>query len=315
LATVHPGRYGALLASDEARQDRARLGPAEEREFGITSVELTAAMLADWGLPDLYVETVRATALPAGIANVGPSSPQRLATLLGWAASLSQLIVACGAPSDERASVLATVAQESGLSADDLARLCDEAALAWKEWSQSLGIPARPGADPPMQRPQHSGGRPAAPAPPQPPADDDGLPVVLVAEDSDVQRKLLCKVLQSAGYAVLDAADGERALRLALEQQPDIVLADWQMPGLTGIELCAALRKTRYGQGVYFVLVTAANNEDILVEAFERGVAPRPGRGGGPAGTGSVAARRGRAGGSQPQAGVGHADRLSDRIA
>ena len=67
---------------------------------------------------------------------------------------------------------------------------------------------------------------------------------VLVVDDSKVMRQIVIRTLRQAGYgewAVIEASNGAEALELALAQQPDLVLSDWNMPEMTGIDLLRKL--------------------------------------------------------------------------
>lgn len=67
---------------------------------------------------------------------------------------------------------------------------------------------------------------------------------VIVADDSKVMRQIVIRTLRQAGYGdweVTEATNGAEALELALAQQPDLVLSDWNMPEMTGIELLRGL--------------------------------------------------------------------------
>ncbi|HEY4123484.1 MAG TPA: response regulator, partial [Rhizomicrobium sp.] len=67
-------------------------------------------------------------------------------------------------------------------------------------------------------------------------------PTVLVAEDEGALVTLLRYNLEREGYRVVEATDGEEALLLAAEEKPDLVLLDWMLPQLSGIEACRRLR-------------------------------------------------------------------------
>ncbi|HAV08974.1 MAG TPA: DNA-binding response regulator, partial [Rhodobacteraceae bacterium] len=69
-------------------------------------------------------------------------------------------------------------------------------------------------------------------------------PKVLLIEDEASQRALLSYNLQAEGFAVVEAGDGEEGLLLVEEEAPDLILLDWMLPGLSGIEVCRRL-KTR----------------------------------------------------------------------
>ena len=62
------------------------------------------------------------------------------------------------------------------------------------------------------------------------------------------------------------------ALALAVESQPQIVITDWMMPGLSGLELTLALRATDWGQNIYLIMLTSLDTEEEISEAFEAGV-------------------------------------------
>ncbi len=68
------------------------------------------------------------------------------------------------------------------------------------------------------------------------------MSLILVVEDDDDIRDYLVLRLERLGHDVVAAADGQSGLELAELRRPDLVVTDWAMPRLTGIELCAALR-------------------------------------------------------------------------
>ena len=68
-------------------------------------------------------------------------------------------------------------------------------------------------------------------------------PTVLIAEDESALVTLLRYNLEREGYRVLEARDGEEALLVAAEEKPDLVILDWMMPQLSGIEVCRRLRR------------------------------------------------------------------------
>jgi diguanylate cyclase (GGDEF)-like protein len=101
---------------------------------------------------------------------------------------------------------------------------------------------------------------------------------ILVVDDSRHMRDFFADtVLRPAGYTVLQAHDGSAGLAAALENQPDLIIADLQMPGLTGIELKRALSAA--GNNTPLILVTAEGSETIASEASLAGVVsylPKP---------------------------------------
>jgi diguanylate cyclase (GGDEF)-like protein len=92
---------------------------------------------------------------------------------------------------------------------------------------------------------------------------------VLIADDDSAQRGPLAKWVRSLGYTVYEAADGEEALQLVREFPVDIVVTDWSMPKLTGLELCQRLRVG--DSPPYIILMTAFDGGARLVEGMRAG--------------------------------------------
>ena len=94
---------------------------------------------------------------------------------------------------------------------------------------------------------------------------------VLIAEDDDVTRMTLASALKGLGYEVTVAADGAEAWAdLQLAHVP-VVISDWQMPGLEGVELCRRIRAGNRERYIYFILVTSSGGKQRYLEAMEAG--------------------------------------------
>ncbi len=117
------------------------------------------------------------------------------------------------------------------------------------------------------------------PTSPAPLADDlpqaspaaGGPQTVLVVDDSRAQRRLLCSYLKRWGFDVVEAASGEEALAICRRDDPSLIVSDWMMPGMGGLELCRAyraLRKDRYG---YFILLTSKSDKGEVAEGLDVG--------------------------------------------
>lgn len=94
---------------------------------------------------------------------------------------------------------------------------------------------------------------------------------VLVVDDSRSQRLLLAAGLRHSGYTVLQAASAQEALEICSTSEVDLVLSDWMMPGMNGIELCRALRKADLQRYVYFILMTSKTEKSAVAEGLEVG--------------------------------------------
>ena len=94
---------------------------------------------------------------------------------------------------------------------------------------------------------------------------------VLVVDDSRMQRRILTAQLSRAGYEVIEAGSGEEALAICETMQPDLVLSDWMMPGMSGLDFCRAFRKMRRDNYGYFVLLTSKNEKGEVALGLESG--------------------------------------------
>jgi two-component system cell cycle response regulator len=95
---------------------------------------------------------------------------------------------------------------------------------------------------------------------------------VLVADDSPISRHLLQVSLGSAGYETCLVPDGAEALRvLEEEDSPKLVILDWMMPHLDGVEVCRAIKKRIAEPYVYIILLTAKGHQEEINEGLEAG--------------------------------------------
>jgi two-component system phosphate regulon response regulator PhoB len=100
---------------------------------------------------------------------------------------------------------------------------------------------------------------------------DDQTPTILVADDEADVRDLVSYRLTRSGYEVIAARDGEQALRLAEEEQPDLAVLDVMMPKLDGYEVTSRLRSDGRLQRLPVILLTARAQEDDVSRGFEVG--------------------------------------------
>ena len=96
-------------------------------------------------------------------------------------------------------------------------------------------------------------------------------PYVLVVEDEDALATLLDYNLMKEGFRVERAADGEEALLRVAEEPPDLVVLDWMLPGLSGIELCRRLRARPETKQLPIIMLTARGEESERVRGLATG--------------------------------------------
>jgi two-component system phosphate regulon response regulator PhoB len=96
-------------------------------------------------------------------------------------------------------------------------------------------------------------------------------PNILVVEDEDSLATLLQYNLQKEGYSVTMASDGEEALLQIDEKLPDLIVLDWMLPKLSGIEVCRRLRQRNETRNVPIIMLTARGEETDRVRGLDTG--------------------------------------------
>jgi two-component system phosphate regulon response regulator PhoB len=96
-------------------------------------------------------------------------------------------------------------------------------------------------------------------------------PTILVVEDEAPLMTLLRYNLEKQGFKVEEAADGQEALLRVAEARPDLVLLDWMLPALSGIEVCRQLRRRPNTRDLPIIMVTARTEDQDAVRALDTG--------------------------------------------
>ncbi len=308
LASVHPERYSEILGKHPGIPDAA-LARLESRAFGIDHLEVSAAMLADWGLPREFQEValLRIRDEPTKDDNSEDTDEDRhqLLSLVRAGRQIARVLTGSWQLDDARWRghflSLEHLAKDLGLRHDALLALCDAVLPSWREWGALIGVPVdcdRSFQDAAMEF-ERRGLRSARLL--QMPSDRaresveesetglyspeldspldtlgrDGQPrrttrVLLVDDDLNMLR-LLRHHLEREGYDVMTASSSREGLQVALQQVPQIVITDWMMPEMTGVELCSHLRRSQAGNKMYVIVVTARDDDEQVVEAFGAG--------------------------------------------
>jgi len=95
---------------------------------------------------------------------------------------------------------------------------------------------------------------------------------ILIAEDEPISRRVLEATLAKWGHEVLVCCDGSDAWQtLQREDAPPLVILDWMMPGMDGVEICQRLRATRAAKPVYIILLTAKGRKEDIIAGLEAG--------------------------------------------
>ena len=102
-------------------------------------------------------------------------------------------------------------------------------------------------------------------------SDPDSQFHILVVEDEPIGRKVLKRTLNREGYEVKSVENGAEALELFKETFFPIVITDWMMPEMNGLELCKAIRKQPAPGYVYIIMLTARDSKEDIVKGLEAG--------------------------------------------
>lgn len=96
-------------------------------------------------------------------------------------------------------------------------------------------------------------------------------PTVLLVEDEPAQREVLAYNLEAEGFVVQRATNGEEALMLVAENPPDLILLDWMMPHVSGLEVCRRLKMRPETRAIPIIMLSARSEEVDKVRGLETG--------------------------------------------
>lgn len=95
---------------------------------------------------------------------------------------------------------------------------------------------------------------------------------ILIVDDESAIREMIAMALELAGYDTLEASDAKSAHAMIIDEQPDMMLLDWMMPGTSGIELARRLRADPATKDLPIIMLTAKADEDNKVQGLEAGI-------------------------------------------
>jgi len=304
LASVHSVRYAEILNSTAGKSIEA-LREAELEAFEIDHAMVAECMLRDWGLPAFFGEGIGdfccTRTMPAGGAEIAS-----IADLIRFADTIgSAFLLGRATPPRDMSAVgeqLDVLRECLQLDESQLAALCDGIAKEWRRWGEELEIEttdirfshvvteiaaARQRADAGTDAPAsiEGAGADVAAGPASPPragAPNPAAPLVareavgriraLAVDDEPVSLRLLVRHLRSEGFDVSMARNGKEGLKRALQEKPDLLVVDHEMPDLDGLEVVEALRRSSVGASMYILLLTGTEDEELLIRAFDAGV-------------------------------------------
>ncbi len=294
LASVYPDRYSEIL-DNWLEGTNADLSQLENKELSINHNQVSAALFEDWGLPESYQIAV-------GIQDNSEwddwptgRSPQdrgqQLGQILNIAGLVAEICVETGPYQHPLVLKFMKTGARLGYSEEEWSTLFDEILTEWERLGQLLNIVTNkvssmenlvrrarefngviPDKKSKRKKDPSKSSEPAVTAEVPLVADDSKCLDILVVTDSPVDSRILEKKLLVAGHNLTLAQDGQQALEIALKTSPQLILTDWMMPRLDGLELTRSLRRSTQTAGTYIIIMTAQDGSDQLVEAFDAGI-------------------------------------------
>ena len=273
LATLYGTRYSTLVQQNAAERDTIAapeaLESAERAVFQVTHGELTGALLLDWGIPRGLCLAVEAHETPEASPLAPDSREKRMALALNLAWKLALLLRAAKHQPPDRlpqaSQALIMDAAKIGIDANRLTVLMDTTLVNWAQWAAIMEV-ATLTFDAPVLF-SNTG----IVAPISATVNPQAMRVLVVDDDPLIVLEVQ-KLLSAAGHEVAIACNGQEALELAFKFYPEVLICDWLLPQMDGLQLVKVLRETRTGQGIYILFLTGLEQEDKLVEAFAAGV-------------------------------------------
>ena len=262
LATLYPAEYAGIIDQGLEGEELLKL---ERQRLESDHMEFTAAILEDCGLPKALTEPLchHETLANAGFSE--GSRPYQMTQLFFHARRIADLGLAKESDRHHKTSELIRLGGMIGLDADAFGGLFDRVVEQWRQWGQLLKIQAQEVptflemAETPVPRATQG--------------DNSSCKRVLVVDDDPTALVVITTILEEMELCeVHTACNGREALAAALELMPQIVITDWLMPEMDGLELCRSLRNTEWGQPMYVIMLTGVEAEEEITKAFEAGV-------------------------------------------
>jgi two-component system, cell cycle response regulator len=250
LVTAWPEEYARGIEN----ADQGNLLEWERQRFNLDQHKLTRLLFADWRLPEIFCE---ALALGNDPASATDSRTAALADQLRFARIAADWCLA-----SDRGSIFPSIeieARNLPIPPAQLPEFLDEIETAWQGWSKMIDVRF----DLASPRIKRARSKPEDALP--------GMDILLVGDDSLLLARLK-KRLAGSGHRLRTCRSGQEAIQEIFANTPQLVLIDWPMQPMDGLTLCKKLRQSAVGRSLYLIMLTAGEQEDTLISAFEAGM-------------------------------------------
>jgi len=261
LATAYPTDFSEVLGRSLSG---THLIEAEQRSLKTDHIQVSCVLLAQWGVPEVFVDAVHHHEDPVSAPLIEGSRLWQLTRVLHLAKQLADFLAS---PSEESAYVmpkLVLIAGQMGIALAEFEACVDTIVVKWNEYGRQLSVQSH--QVPPFAKLVQMQVRPDQTT------NLDWLRVLIVEDDPIVSELLVAWLRDECRYTVMTARNGQEALAVAMDYLPHVVIADWLMPVMDGLELCKALRSSEWGENIYVLMLTSVSDENELYRAFDAGV-------------------------------------------
>ncbi|UJP05221.1 MAG: diguanylate cyclase [Nitrosomonas sp.] len=263
LATVYPEKYTEILKEQPSDIDLSRL---EQIHLHTDHNELTAALLVNFGFPPIFIECIYYHEDPDASSFSDGSRPYQIVQLLHLGKQIADFALSGDSVRNQKIAGLLFLGGKIGLDTKAFGTFIDQIIREWHAWGKILKIPVVS-----LSQPFEKMITAAAPRVDQ--EDNAHLLRILLVEDDVTSAILTQEILANTlGHTVVVCGNGQEALTQAVDFLPNIVITDWMMPVMSGLELVKSLRATEWGQHLYVIMLTGVENEDEVIKAFDAGV-------------------------------------------
>ncbi len=281
LATAYPQEYSLILEKVGAEDTDTILIDLERTEFGLDHNQLTKEMLADWGLPQVFQTAVLYHENPALSDLAEGNRNWNILNALHIASYFSKVCLSHERQRHKLVQKLILSAARLGWEADIFTELGDKTVQEWREWSKLFGIQSTEiplfkeilQAAPPTELEMLDVGAPEISL-------EAFYPLRILLVEDDYATTLVLKLsLTKAGHTVATASDGVEALSMLDPFIPQLIITDWYMPKMNGIDFCKALRCNELWRNTPVFVMMNQENLDRIGEIFEAGASdylPKP---------------------------------------
>jgi CheY-like chemotaxis protein len=229
-----------------------------------------ALVLQDWGMPKLFMDALYHHEEPASSGFPENSRLLRLTLTLKLASLLADSSMQ-GEVNEDLAAQIALWGAALELEPEQLDDVTGQTTASLRNWAGLMNIQLQHYPPRKLPRPQTPVTLKTEPPAEVVPQAATPLRITIVSADK-TRRDQLENFLTSAGHSVFVADNGPAALKMTAREHPEVIIADWLLPGMDGIRLCSDVRALLGKNPLYFILLSHSKDERRMMDAYEAGV-------------------------------------------